>query len=320
MRCGLMVSLMLLSCPVFAKHTVIVVVGAAGTSEYGREFAAWSDRWHAAVKQAEGDFISIGLKPDEFKDRDHLQQVLAEQSRPSQDALWLVLIGHGTFDGQTPRFNLRGPDVTAAELAAWLQSCERPMAVINCASASGAFLAPLSAPGRIVITATKSGHETNYCRFGGYLSAAIGDPGCDLDKDGQTSLLEAYLMASRQTAEFYKSDARLATEHALLDDTGDGLGTAAECFRGVRATRVAQDGAKHDGTRAHQFALGLSAADRELTAAQIARRNELELALSALRSQKAQLDADDYYNQLEILLVEMAQLYHKTTNSPDRSN
>src|SRR5258708_34249236 len=109
-----------------------------------------------------------------------------------------------------------------------LRPCRRPLAVLQCASASGPFLNALSAPGRVIITATRSGYEVNATRFGGYLARAIADPAADLDKDGQTSLLEAYLAASRQAEQFYKEQGRLMTEHALLDDTGEGLGTPPE--------------------------------------------------------------------------------------------
>ena len=140
-----------------------------------------------------------------------------------------MVIGHGTFDGKEAKFNLRGPDLSAADLAEWLKPFRRPVAVINCASASSPFINKLSATNRVIIAATRSGYEQNYARFGEYISSAVADPQADLDKDGQTSLLEAFLMASRRVAEFYNTEGRLATEHALLDDNGDGLGTPTRC-------------------------------------------------------------------------------------------
>jgi hypothetical protein len=159
------------------------------------------------------------------------------------------------------------------------------------------------------MTATRSGHEHNFARFGDYLSAAIANPAADFDKDGQTSLLEAYLSASRQTAEFYASDARLATEHALLDDNGDGLGTPADWFRGVRAIKAAKSGASHDGHRAHQMHLVPSDRERTFPPELRKRRDELELAVFALRDTKAELAEDEYYRRLERLLVELAEVY-----------
>jgi hypothetical protein len=164
-------------------------------------------------------------------------------------------------------------------------------------------------PGRVIITATRSGNEVNVTRFGGYLARAIADPAADLDKDGQTSLLEAYLFASRQVEQFYKEAGRLATEHALLDDNGDGLGTPTDWFRGVRAVKAAADGKSVDGVRAHQLNLVRGEVEQELSPVTRARRDELEKQLSDLRSRKDGMKADDYYDQLEGILIEMARLY-----------
>src|SRR4029453_6684986 len=116
-------------------------------------------------------------------------------------------------------------------------------------SASGAWLKPMSGKDRIVVTATKSGAEINYSRFGGYFASAIGDPSGDLDKDGQTSVLEAWLSASQGVADFYKSEGRLATEHSLLEDNADGLGTPASWFSGIRAVKKPKGNSVPDGTR-----------------------------------------------------------------------
>jgi hypothetical protein len=169
----------------------------------------------------------------------------------------------------------------------------------------------LAAPNRTVITATRSGSELNYARFGDYFSAAIADPAADLDKDGQTSLLEAYLAASHKVDEFYKQEARLATEHALLDDNGDGLGTPAAWFDGIRAVKRAKDGAALDGSRAHQMHLVQSDRERAMPADLRKHRDELELAVEALRDKKAAMNEDDYFAKLEPLLVELAELYQK---------
>ena len=177
------------------------------------------------------------------------------------------------------------------------------------------FMTKLSAPGHIIITATRSGYEQNYARLGQYISEAITDPTADLDKDGQVSLLEAFLMASHRVAEFYKGEARLATEHALLDDNGDGLGTPADWFRGVRAVKRAKDNATPDGWRANQFFLIRSEAERKVPPAIRAQRDELEVGVAKLREQKGKLDEEEYYRQLEKLALELARL--SSPNAPD---
>jgi len=141
------------------------------------------------------------------------------------------------------------------------------------------------------------------------LSAAIGDPKADLDKDDETSLLEAFLLAAGRVKEFYDSDGRLATEHALVDDNGDRLGTPADWFRGVRATKSTKDGASLDGLRASQFQLTTAGEGQQLPPEARQRRDELEAAVARLRQQKGNLPDDDYYAQLEPLLIQIARLY-----------
>jgi hypothetical protein len=240
-----------------------------------------------------------------------LLAVLTNEAAKPAGELWLVFIGHGTYDGHSTKFNLRGPDISATDLAAALKPCLRPLAVIDCASASGPFINALSGPNRVIITATRSGSEVNATRFGGYLAKAIADPAADLDKDGQTSLLEAFLLASRETQQFYREAGRLATEHALLDDNGDGLGTPADWFSGVRAVKTAANGKSVDGVRARQMMLVRSQVEQELSPEVRARRDDLEKQLSDLHSRKGGMKEDDYYKQLEGILIETARLYEK---------
>jgi hypothetical protein len=286
---------------------VVIVVGAEGTPEYGQQFRQWAERWQAAAKQGEAECVTIGLDESvQSPDRDLLQQRLTEQT-DDQRPLWLVLIGHGTFDGKKARFNLRGEDVTPEDLNQWIKA-ERPTAVIDCSSCSGAFLSELSGKGRVLITATKSGHEYNFARLGDYLSSAIVDPTADLDKDDQTSLLEAFLVASAKVREFYASESRLATEHALIDDNADRLGTPAEWFVGLRPTKAAKDGAALDGALARQFVLVRSQTEEQIPAETRQKRDELELKLAELRRRKATMEEDAYFAELEKLLVELARL------------
>ena len=293
-----------------AKATVIIVVGAAGEADFGAKFEESASLWRRASELGGIKAKVIGLGDTNGpSDLEQLNQALAQEPKSAAAELWLVLFGHGTYDSQEAKFNLRGPDLTATNLAAWLQPFQRPLAVINCASASAPFLNKLSAQGRVIVTATRSGYEQNYARFGLFLAKAINDPEADLDKDGQVSLLEAFLTASHQVAEFYQMEGRLATEHALLDDNGDGLGTPADWFRGIRATKRPKDDAGLDGRRAHQFHLVRSDAELKLSPEKRQRRDELELTIANLRDQKSQLKEDDYYQQLEVIMVELARIY-----------
>ncbi len=294
------------------RATVLLVVGAAGESEFGENFAEQAAQWQKACQAASAELTTIGLSASnaapEVDDLTLVRQALENTPKEGGDA-WIVLVGHGTFDGREARFNLRGPDLSASNLVQWLQPFRRRLAIVNTASASGPFLKPLSSTNRVVITATRSGNEVNFTRFGSRLAESIASPKADLDQDGQTSLLEAFLSAAFQVAEFYKTEGRLATEHALIDDNGDGLGTPGDWFRGLRATKRPRDGAALDGLRAHQIHLVRSTAENELPPETRARRDQLELELAALRDRKTSMPEEIYYRDLETLLRQLAGLY-----------
>jgi hypothetical protein len=306
---------------------VVIVSGTPGTPEYAAAFRSWADRWQTAAKKAGAEVIRVGDEADESaadqsSDHDRLKSALLDKISVGHEPLWLVLIGHGSFDGHEAKFNLKGADVSAKELATWLAPASRPLVVIDCSSASGPFLNQLSGAGRVVVTATRRGDETNYSRFGLYLSQAIGDEQSDLDKDGQVSLLEAFLQAGSRVAEYYKNRSQLATEHALIDDNGDRLGTPADWFTGVRATRVARDGAASDGIRAHQIHLIRSDRERSIPRQIREQRDEIERKVELLRSRKSDVPEDQYYAVLEPLMIELARLYQQIQSGqpsdPDR--
>ncbi len=295
------------------RATVIVVAGAPGEDEYATVFAQQVEAWKKVCAQAGAKPIVIGVEAGAAtSDRDGLKLALETETKTGSDELWLVLVGHGTFNGKEAKFNLRGLDLAATDLAEWLKPFQRPLAIIATASASAPFLNKLAGKGRVVVSSTRSGNEQNYARFGKFFAEAIGAPTSDLDKDGQVSLLEAFLSGSQRTAEFYKTEGRLATEHALIDDNGDGLGTPADWFRGVRATKQAKDGATLDGTRAHQFHLVRSAAEQQLPPEARARRDALELKIAKLREGKAKMAEAKYFAELEKLLLELAAVYEGT--------
>lgn len=288
---------------------LILIVGAPGTAEYDAQFRAWADRWRTAAEEGDVEVhaATAAEDSDAVNDRSMVIQALEQASTETTRPLWLVLIGHGTFDGRTAKFNLRGPDISAEELAGALASISRPLAVVICASGSGPFVGALSQEGRVVVTATDGAGEVNFSRFGDYLSRAIGDAGADLDKDEQVSLTEAFRVASARTDEFYEAEGRIVTEHALLDDNGDGQGTRAGDF---------DKGKAKDGRRADQWRLVLSEIELKLSPEARAERDRLELELFELRDRKSTLAEEEYYAQLEALLVQIAEIYEAAGTLP----
>jgi hypothetical protein len=296
---------------------LVVVVGAPGAEEFGEAFAEAAAQWKIAGEQGGAAVTMIGREDDGGGDLRNLRDAMAGLDPESSDPLWIVLLGHGTFDGREAKFNLRGEDLGAVALGDMLKETTRPVAVINTSSSSAPFVAALSKENRVIVTATKSGFEDSFTRFGGFLAGAIVAREADIDQDGATSLVEAFIAASKQVEEFYEKEGRIATEEALLDDNGDGRGTPADWFRGVRATKTAKDGAEPDGFRAHQFHLVPSEEERRLPPEVRRRRDALEQELLGLRARKDEMPEDEYYRKLEEIARRLASLYAATEDADD---
>lgn len=279
---------------------MLIVVGAPGEDEYAERFEKQATTWKSACEKA-GILVNV-IGKDE-KAAEALEAALQKAATKSTGQFWLVLIGHGTFDNREVKFNLRGPDVTAKQLAAWCQPIKRELIVINGGSCSAGFLQTLAGKNRIIITGTKSPDEIYYTRFGEYFAPAIaGDLTADLDQDKQVSLLEAFRHASKLVTEFYDKEERISTEHALIEDNGDGVGTRSELFS--KDSKEVKDGA-----RATQVALVLSEEELKLTDALRAKRDELERKLDGLKNKRSTLSETDYFKQLEVIIKDLSQVY-----------
>ncbi|MCU0710955.1 MAG: hypothetical protein MUC43_02770 [Pirellula sp.] len=322
---------------------ILIVLGAPGEPEYGTIFQACGKRWREAFGDAKIKFLDGTEVPDRGGDvssdsesdtrnneqpssaESHRQQILdwisqheSNGSGPSEDASvreivndevrWIIMIGHGTSDRSGSKFNLAGPDLSAKELSAAMKSSSHRWVILNCSSSSGPFLAELSGPNRIVVTATKSGAEQNYSRFADYLSRALNDPKSDLDHDSQISVLEAFLASSSGVARFYEDEGRLASEQALLDDNADKRGTPALFFRGLRAVKAPKDGLKLDGELAKRLIITRLTDAANLTVESSTKAQEIESKIALLRQQKKEMDEVEFANQLEVLLLELADI------------
>lgn len=323
-----------------ATQALILVVGSGGTPEYSAEFAKWAARWTEASKNAQAETVVIGLDAvvatdanttassgdvasSSTTDADTLSSAIQKFAAiETSEPLWLVYVGHGTFDGRRASLNLRGPDVTEERLSELLKESKRPVTGIFCCSCSSPFVNALSGPNRIIISATKDGNQIQYSRFGDAFSTAIGSLDADINRDGQVSLLEAWLFASRRTSEFYKTEGRLATEHSLLDDNGDQKGTRAENFEGLRLKPNIKNAAEMDGKLSSRWSFVRSDEERKLTPEQRKIRDDLESQLEALREQKDSMDEAVYLSRLEEILRPLAELYEgsssPTVESPAR--
>ena len=227
--------------------------------------------------------------------------------RVNKDDLVFVFIeGHGNYDGKVYKLNLVGPDPTAEELAAMLYSIPaQRYIVVNATNCSGGSIAALSKPGKVVITSTKSGMETNQPHFGPYFVEAFKDNAADSDKNGRVSMIEAFSYAKGKIEEFYKNEGLMQTEHPVLDDNGDGQGQGdptPENGEGLFARRTFLDSGIPGNARSN-----LMQEQQKLAR----EASEIEMQIEALKYVKKEMAEAEYEKQLEALLLRLAQINAK---------
>lgn len=285
---------------------VMILRGADGAEEYGAAFSEQVALWEQAAESAGALCEVIGPEVG-GQALERLRARLSEVLKEPPAVFWLVLVGHGTFDGREAKFNLTGPDLTPTMLKDMLASYAGGLVFVHSGSASQPFAKALAGDNRVLVSATKSGDEVFFTRFGKPFAEAIGGlPAADLDQDEQVSVLEAFLYAADRVRSWYEEQERIATEHALIDDNGDGVGTRSEVFEGVRPKPGTPEPV--DGARARRIALVLNAGERKLGAAQRQRRDELEEQVEALKARRESLGDDAYYRELEKVLLELARI------------
>jgi hypothetical protein len=289
--------------PARAASYYVTVAGLGGEPDYEQRFTALAKDLDKLLKDSGSDAHLYTLTGGEAT-KAHLTETMATIAHDAKpdDTLIVTLIGHGSYDSVEYKFNLPGPDISGEELAGL---CDRVAAkrqlIVNTTSASGGSIGALQKPGRIVITATKSGTEKNATVFARYWVEALRDASADVDKNEVISALEAFQYADRKTASFYESQKRLATEHAMIEDTGK--------KEGVRAAST-ENG---EGLLATNFVLlrlgaAQKAANDPAKRALLDKKEELERKIDTLKYQKAAMSADDYKTQLSSALVDLARV------------
>ena len=279
----------------------VTVAGLGGEPEYEQRFAAQAQEIDKLVRAGNPDAkVQTLYGPQATKAQ--LQSALsaiAKEAKPA-DALVLMLIGHGSFDGTDYKINLPGPDLSAVELAALLDRIPAShQLVVNMTSASGGSRAVLEKPNRAIITATKSGSEKNATIFARYWVEALRDPAADTDKNETVSALEAFVYAEQRTSQFYETQKRLATEHPMLEDTGQSDGTRKPSPENGEGRVASQIALLHLGATQ-------ATANTPEKKALLARREELEQQIDTLKYEKAATPPEEYKKQLQILLLELA--------------
>jgi hypothetical protein len=300
-----------------SRTHALIVTGIGGEPQYQATFFEWGAAMTKAVTERWGvpaaDVVFLTEQPDRDatltdgrSTTEEIGKTIAAfdaQAGPD-DVVFILLIGHGSYQNGESKLSLPGPDLSAADFATLLDRLGRRRIVfVNAASASGAFMQAAAGPNRVVITSTRSGNERNFAKFGGHFVAAFSEDVADTDKDGAVSMAEAFEYARIETQRAYESAQTLLTEHAVLDDNGDGEGS-----REINLESA-------DGALARVTFLGTGAVVAGVEAppdaspalrALYAEKRALEQSIADLRAVKDTMEPERYESELERLLIDLA--------------
>ena len=285
------------------ERFALVVEGAPGEEKYAEQHAGWREKLTKTLREtykvpAQQLVVLQGSGPESPATADNVRAALARFSgamRPLDIAL-IVLIGHGTFDGEHAKFNLVGPDLSASEWKALVDTLPGEIVFVNTASASSPFIQALAGPKRVVITATAIPAQRFHTVFAEYFIDGLAESDADIDRNGRRSVFEAFAYASLRVRQHYEQRGTLATERALLDDDGDGKGRESA-------------GEGKDGNRA---SLAYLDADRAAIVTDpdmlrlMQRRDALLLEIDELKKRRLMMPSLEYDGLLEKLLIDLA--------------
>jgi hypothetical protein len=268
------------------ERWALILSGASGGPKYAEQMLEWRSGLASALVDRYGFakdkvrvFVDETVKTGEQGTAANLRAAMANLRKQMrrEDVLLIILLGHGTYDGDSAKFNLVGPDLTAADWKTLLDGVAGRLVIVNSTEASFPFLERLSGPNRVVITATDSAAQKYATVFPEYFAKAMREASSDLDKNGRTSVFEVFAATSLAVKQHYEQRGQLTTERAIIDDNGAGIGREA-------------DAPGPDGAVARLLYLDAetpaAANDPEL-AALLRRRRELEAEAEALKLKKA---------------------------------
>jgi len=278
--------------PAHAELYYLIVGGLGGEPEYEEQFAKDAEAFAAVARRTTAASRVMVLK-GEGATREALVSGLdsLRTRAKAADSVVVMLVGHGSYDGEAYKLNLPGPDIDGDEFAKLLSAVPaRSQLVVNATSASGAVLEKWAAEGRTLITATRSGFERNATRFARHFAAALAAGSADINKNGAITAQEAFDYASRSVADSFTKDGALATEHPQI------AGGAASRFT---VARLASAGPAEP------------VATNPAVAALVAEREKLDTEIEALRGRRESMASDAYLAELQKLLVQLADVQGK---------
>lgn len=276
---------------------ITIVQGLGGQPQYEKEFADTRAKVEAASRTMTEEDKVFSFATDAAT-RDALLKHFSDLNKKmkADDRAAIYLIGHGSFDGETYKFNIPGPDLSASDFKEVLDSLPgKNHLIVNTSSTSGAMLEALVGRGEnatndkyIVMSATRNGNERNATHFGRFFAEALTTAAADLNKNNSVSIQEAFDYASNSVASFFQEDGKLATEHPQLR----GEGTAQFNLSRLNALELERE---------------LANADEGL-AALLQRRQEIDAQIEELQLNRQQMSNSDYLARFQSLVLQSAEI------------
>ena len=291
---GTLLCCVLCAAPALAQQThLLVITGVPGDEEHAQQFQKWATTFIETAKKKDSVAdANVTFLAERRATREGVQKAfadLAARVKPT-DGVVVLLIGHGSFDGTRAAFNLPGPDLTVEEWATLVGKLPaQRVAFVNTSSSSGAFLPAMAGPGRVIVTATKTGGERNDTQFPEFFVAAFGDNAADRDRNGHVSIAEAFEYAKMKVVQAFQQKGLLLTEHATMDDGGEGR-LAATMFLGI---------GRAEGT------LAVDTSDPAMKKL-VDEKDAIDQQIAALKLKKGAIDEAQYDAQMEKLLTDLA--------------
>ncbi|MGH1470727.1 MAG: hypothetical protein ACRBCS_06010 [Cellvibrionaceae bacterium] len=294
-----------------AKKYALILVGASYDDKYDKQFKTWAiDLRKSLIKeygyQSKRITVLLGneskrnIGSDGKANANTIKKSFEDLAKTikTNDQLMLVMFGHGSGEGDSSKYQIVGPDLTALDFRAMMAEIKtQNIVVVNTTSASHGFTKSLASPGRVLLSATRSRAEIYDTLFPHYFVEGLEKKKADRDKNDRVSVLESFLYANNKVAEYYKKNDILPSEHATLEDNDDAVFSVDPLHQ-------------NDGRIAEIAYIDVDALSNNQLSPKVAvlksKMDKLERDIFLLRGQKKQFDSEEYWQKLEPLLIELA--------------
>ena len=304
-----------------AQALDVILCGSGGEPEYRTKFRNWGDRLKRVLIDKAGreaNDVYLFMEAVDNSKEENTQTISLKNlaaffsalpdAGNAEEPLFIYMIGHGSYLRGQGKFHIPGPDLNLDHVADWLRKIgERPIVLINAASGSAAWVNGLSGPNRLIFSATKSVGEQYATEYMEFFLQALEQGLADPNRDERVSIWEVCERAASLTETWYTSNGLIATEHGILDDNGDGLGTRLV----PDPIRVEPSDQRRDGLLARKLFLKDFVFPESVPPALVQDYRQALAAIEKLKTKKESLSEKDYYQRLEQQFLVAAKIHRE---------